>query len=74
MEGQTGKMYVAWKDKPPINAINVYRTTENIDFEDGKAVFKIANGTTVRIDANQLITIGITGNCKELDKYYKGKK
>ena len=70
---ETGKLYVAWKDKPPINSINIYRTSENITFEDGKAVFKITDGTVVRIDVSQLMTIGITGSCKELDKYYKDK-
>lgn len=55
-------LYVAWKDKLVPNAIKVYRVDGNIDFADGKAMFKLTNGTSAKIDVEQLQMIGVTGN------------
>lgn len=62
-------LYVAWDDKPPLESHNVWRCKSNIDFQNGKAIFEIANGSVVKIDVEQLTTIGMTGNRAF---YYKG--
>jgi len=59
MEENWVRLTVSWWDKPPLpRALNVYRIIGSVDFEDGKAVFKLEqNGNTVRIDPNQLFRI-----------------
>ena len=55
-------LYVLWKDNPPSKAMKVFRVVGNIDQEDGKCVFQIPDGGIVRIDAKQVIQIGISGD------------
>lgn len=54
-------LYVIWKDNPPSKATNVYKVISDIDYIDGKFVFQIANKSTVSINADQIITIGLSG-------------
>lgn len=56
MEDVYVRLAVAWWNKPPLpKKLNVYRIVGSVNFEDGKAIFKLEqNGNTVRIDANQL--------------------
>ena len=60
MEENWVRLTVSWWDKPPLpKALNLHRIVGGIDFEDGKAVFKLEqNGNVVRIDPNQLFHIG----------------
>lgn len=53
------RLTVSWWDKPPLpKSLNVHRIIGSVNFEDGKAIFKLAqNGNTVKIDVNQLFTI-----------------
>lgn len=53
-------LYVSWKSKPPLEGINVYRVNGDIGYDNGKLVFTISNGSRVRIDPDQIVTIGIT--------------
>ena len=59
MEENWVRLTVSWWDKPPLpKALNVHRIIGSVDFEDGKAVFKLEqNGNTVRIDPSQLFRI-----------------
>lgn len=59
MEENWVRLTVSWWDKPPLpKALNVHRIIGSIDFEDGKAVFRLEqNGNTVRIDPSQLFRI-----------------
>ena len=61
-------LFVVWRDRPPINAHNVYRVDGNIMFEDGKAKFKLKNGHKVVIDADQLFEIGISGTDERIKR------
>jgi len=53
-------LYVLWKDNMPSEAMNVYRVVGNIDYKDGKFCFKIPNGSYIKINAEQIITIGMS--------------
>ena len=53
-------LYILWKDNLPSKSMNVYRVVGNIDYSDGKFVFKIPNGSIVSINADQIITIGLS--------------
>ena len=66
---ELGKLYIVWKDNPPSNAVNVYRVNEDIDFTGDKAVFKIANGNTVRVNVDQIMHIGLSGKNETVNKY-----
>lgn len=57
---ETQHLFVSWKSKPPLKGINVWHIDGDISCEDGKFVFKIVNGSTVKIEPEQIVTIGIT--------------
>ena len=59
-------LYVSWKSKPPLEGINVYRVNGDIEYDNGKLVFTISNGSRVRIDPEQIVTIGITKTDEQL--------
>ena len=63
-------LYVLWKDNLPSRATNVYRVEGNIDYDnnENKFIFKIPNGSVVRIKAEQIIQIGISGNVTQLNE------
>ena len=63
---ETQHLFVSWKSKPPLEGTNVWRVNGNIHYEDGKFVFKIANGSLVKIDPEQIVTIGITQTEEQL--------
>ena len=52
-------LYIVWEER---FCRRVFRVNGNIEFEDGRATFKLIDGTTVRIKIDQILTIGITGN------------
>ena len=52
-------LYIVWEER---FCRRVFRVDGNIDFIDGKAIFKLKDGTTVRILIEQIVTIGISGN------------
>ena len=56
------RLVVSWWDKPPLpKALNVYRVIDDINFEDGKAVFRLERtGNIVKIDTSQLFNISVT--------------
>ena len=58
-------LYVFWKDNPPSKAMKVFRVVDSIDYEDGKFVFQIPNGSIVRIYPDQIIRIGISKDADE---------
>lgn len=51
------KLYAVWHGT--FDSRNVYRVVGNIEFSDGRAKFKIANGSNVDIEVEKLIEIGI---------------
>ena len=52
-------LIIVWKDRLPTGARNVWPVAGDITYEDGKLVFSIVNGSTVRIDPDQLLRIFI---------------
>ena len=63
---ETQHLYVSWKSKPPLEGINVWHVNGNIEYEEGKLVFTISNGSRVRIDPEQIVQIGITKTGEQL--------
>lgn len=57
---ETQHLFVSWKSKPPLEGINVWHVDGDISYNDGKFVFKIVNGSLIKIDPEQIVTIGIT--------------
>ena len=59
MEENWVRIAVSWWDKPPLpEALNVYHVIGGVDFEDGKAIFRLEqNGNVVKVDTNQLSRI-----------------
>ena len=71
---ETQHLFVSWKSKPPLEGTNVWRVNGNIHHEGGKFVFKIANGSLVKIDPEQIVTIGITQTGEQLKEMIEKAK
>ena len=71
---ETQHLFVSWKSKPPLEGINVWRVDGDISYEDGKLVFKIANGSLVKIDPEQIVTIGITKTDEQMKEMIERAK
>lgn len=71
---ETQHLFVSWKSKPPLEGINVWRVDGDISYEDGKLVFKIVNGSLVRIDPEQVVTIGITKTDEQMKEMIEKAK
>ena len=71
---ETQHLFVSWKNKPPLEGTNVWRVDGDISYEDGKLVFKIVNGSVVRIDPEQVVTIGITKTDEQMMEMIKKAK
>jgi len=71
---ETQHLFVSWKSKPPLEGINVWHVDGDISYEDGKLVFKIVNGSLVKIDPEQIVTIGITKTDEQMKKMIERAK
>jgi hypothetical protein len=71
---ETQHLFVSWKSKPPLEGINVWHVDGDISYNDGKFVFKIANGSLVRIDPEQIVTIGITKTDEQMKEMVERAK
>jgi len=67
-------LFVCWDSKPPLKGRNVWRVDGDITYEDGKLVFKIANGSLVKIDPEQIARIGITQTDVQMEEMIEGVK
>lgn len=65
-----GDLCITWKSKPPLEGVNCWGVKGDIDYIDGKLCFEISNGSHVKIDPEQLISISVAGSM-DLDKYRK---
>ena len=63
---ETQHLFVSWDSKPPLEGRNVWRVDGDIEYKDGKLVFRIVNGSLVKIDPEQLVRIGITKTKEQL--------
>lgn len=61
-------LYVSWRSKPPLEGINIYHVNGDIEYDNGKLVFTISNGSRVKIDPEQIVTIGITKTNEQLNE------
>lgn len=66
--------FVSWKSKPPLEGTNVWRVDGDISYKDGKLVFKIVNGSLVKIDPEQVVTIGITKTNEQMKEMIEKAK
>lgn len=66
-----GKLYIVWKDK--WKGRNVYRVDGDINFEDGRVVFKKEDGGIVRVEFERVIRIAVTTPI-DMDEIAKLKK
>lgn len=71
---ETQHLFVSWKSKPPLEGINVWHVDGDISYEDGKFVFKIVNGSLVKIDPEQIVTIGITKTDEQMKEMIERAK
>ena len=71
---ETQHLFISWKNKPPLEGTNVWRVDGDISYEDGKLVFKIVNGSLVKINPEQVVTIEITKTDEQMMEMIKRAK
>ena len=71
---ETQHLFVVWDSKPPLEGRNIWRVDGNVEHKDGKFVFKIANGSIVKIDPEQIVRIGITNTDEQREKLIERMK
>lgn len=71
---ETQHLFVCWKSKPPLEGINLWRVIGDVEHEDGKFVFQIANGSLVKVDPEQIMTIGISKTEEQMNEMIEGVK